>query len=312
MSVVRVLFMGTADFAVTPLESLISDKHFEVVAVVTQPDRPAGRKMQLRPSPVKEKALEHGITVIAPENVNTPEILDQIRSFKAEAAVVVAFGQLLKQDLLDIFPQGAVNIHGSLLPRWRGAAPIQRALMEGDEVSGVALQKIVLALDAGDVIGVRKVPLSDDIDCEVLYNQLKVLGADLLRLEFMDYLRGNLVATKQDEAQVCIAKKIKKEEGEINWNLSARKIFNNYRGLKMWPGVWTKRDGKMLKLHNIKIIENLSGDAGRIIQINSDSFVIACGEGALEIFEVQAESKPRMDVKSYMSGKAFSIGEQLG
>lgn len=311
MSVIPVVFMGTADFAVTALEALIKDEHYDVVGVVSQPDRPAGRKMQLKASPVKELALKHELAIYTPESINTEEGISQLRAWNAEVGVVVAFGQILKQEVIDSFERGCVNIHGSLLPRWRGAAPIQRALMEGDKESGVTLQKIDLALDAGDMIGVRKVELTDDIDAPILYDKLKHLGAELIQIELMDYIRGNLGLVRQDESDITIAKKLKKEDGVINWSLPAREIFNRYRGMKIWPGSWGIRDGKTLKIHNMKPVDK-KGEPGTVIDFTKESFTVACGQDALEIFEVQPESKAKMTAEAYLAGRPFKKGEALG
>ncbi|MFK8137072.1 MAG: methionyl-tRNA formyltransferase, partial [Bdellovibrionales bacterium] len=281
--------------------------------VVSQPDRPAGRKMQLKASPVKELAVENNIPIITPESINKPETLEELRSYKAEIGVVVAFGQLLKQELLDLFPRGCVNIHGSILPRWRGAAPIQRTLTEGDTEAGVALQKIVLALDAGDVIGIRKFPLDPDMDAVELYEKLKNLGASLLEVELMDYVRGNLFPEAQDESKITIAKKIKKEEGLIHWSEDAEIIYNKYRGLKMWPGVWTKRFDKTLKIQKMGRNDlDSKGEPGKVIRVEKDHCVVQCGKGSLKIYEVQPESKAKMSFESYNAGKPLSEGETLG
>ncbi|HWU43744.1 MAG TPA: methionyl-tRNA formyltransferase, partial [Bdellovibrio sp.] len=192
MSKVRVCFLGTPEFAVTSLKALLSDDHFEVVGVVTQPDRPAGRKLQLTPSPVKQLAIVNNLKVLAPEALKkNPLMLDEIRNWGAEVAVVVAFGQILTQEFLDSFRFGCVNIHGSILPRWRGAAPIQRAIEAGDLESGVTLQKMVKKLDAGDIIGLRRIKITPEMNAMELHDQLALLGADLLRVELMDYVRGN-------------------------------------------------------------------------------------------------------------------------
>jgi len=224
VSLIRIAFLGTPEFARFQLESLINDEHFEVVGVISQPDRPSGRKMKLKPSPVKVLAEEHNIPVLTPEKVK--DVLDEIKTWKAEAAIVVAFGQILTQSFLDIFPLRVVNIHGSILPRWRGAAPIQRAIMSGDTDTGVSLQIMIKKLDAGDVLGIREIKISDAVDAVDLHDQMKVLGADLLHIEFMDYLRGHLVGQPQDEKLVTYATKLEKSEGEINWLLSHRVLFN--------------------------------------------------------------------------------------
>lgn len=315
MSKVRVCFLGTPEFAVTSLQALIQDSHFQVVGVVTQPDRPAGRKMQLTPSPVKKLALGHGLPVLTPESLRkAPDQVEEIRSWGAEVAVVVAFGQILTQEFLDMFPFGAVNVHGSVLPRWRGAAPIQRGIEAGDKESGVTLQKMVKKLDAGDIIGIRRVPLDEDITALELHDKLAVLGADLLRVELMDYVRGNLVPQPQDESKVTYAHKIEKSESEIKWQLPAVEIHNKIRALTMGPGTYTLVDGKKLKLHKTKPGEKAGSqpEAGKIVAVNEDFISVQCGGGILNIYEVQPESRTRMKVSDFLKGHPLKAGEFLG
>lgn len=314
MSVVRIVFLGTPDFAVAPLEALAKDSHFEIARVYTQPDRPAGRNLKVRPSPVKEKAIELGLQVEAVENINAPEVIEQIKSMNVDSAVVVAFGQILKPEFLDIFHFSAVNVHSSLLPRWRGAAPMQRALMADDEETGVALQVIVPQLDAGPVIGVRKVKLSDDIDIVKLYDILKQKSCELVTIEFMDYIRGNLIAEPQDSSQVTIAKKIKKEEGLIDWSKSARDIFNQIRALKGWPGTWTFYSGKPLKIISAQVQEatRAGGKGGQVLDADASGLVVQCGIGTLRVIEVQPESRAAMKVADYLRGYPLKPGEWLG
>jgi methionyl-tRNA formyltransferase len=308
LSKIRIVFLGTADFALPSLETLCKDEHYEVVSVVTQPDRPAGRKLELTPSPVKVLATSLNCPVFTPESINTEESIEYIRKLRAEAAVVVAYGQILSEEFIRLFPKGAVNLHGSLLPRWRGAAPVQRAVMYGDAESGVTLQKIALKLDAGDVLGVRKVKITDSMDSQELYDKLKVFGADLLHIEFMDYLRGNLTGMKQDVSQVTIAKKIKKEEGIIDWNKSQAEIWNQYKALKMWPGVWTFVNGKMLKVHKMEKVTK-KGAPGKVLDKDSSGLIVACKDGAFKLLEVQPESKAKMQIKDFVNG--FEVPEVL-
>ncbi len=314
MSRFRVVFFGTPDFAVESLKSLIQDEHFEVVGVVTQPDRPAGRRMRLTPSPVKQLALERGLPVLTPEKASAPEILEELARYRAEVGVVVAFGQILSQSLLNLFPHGCVNVHGSLLPRWRGAAPIQRALMAGDAESGVSLQKIGRQLDAGEVLGTRHVILDENVDAVSLYQQLKILGADLLTVELMDFLRGNLVAHPQDEKGVTVAPKIAKSEAEIHWSHSARQIFNQVRGLTLGPASWTRgRGGQMVKVWRTRIVsEDRVGEPGRVQAIDDEGVVVECGLGLLKLLEVQPESKARMSALDYVRGYGVELAMQLG
>jgi methionyl-tRNA formyltransferase len=315
VSKVRICFLGTPDFAVTSLKALMDDEHFEVVGVVTQPDRPAGRKMQLTPSPVKSLAQARGLRVISPESLKkNPLILAEIQRWGAEVAVVVAFGQILSQEFLDLFPFGAVNVHGSILPRWRGAAPIQRSLEAGDKESGVALQKVAKKLDAGDIIGIRRLSLDDEINAQELHDKLAVLGADLLSVELMDYMRGNLVPTPQNESQVTYAHKIEKSEGEINWLLPAVEIHNKVRALVMGPGTYTWLNGKKIKIHKTKVSEKSGAPTktGMVMDVNQEFLAVQCDSGILNIYEVQPESRTRMKVSDFLKGHPLKAGDHFG
>lgn len=314
MSRIRTLFLGTPDIARTCLEAMIKDAHFEVVGVVTQPDRPAGRKLQLQPSPVKELVLPLGIPVLTPENINTPEVMEQIAAFKAEVAVVVAFGQILKKPFLKLFPNKVVNVHASVLPRWRGAAPIQRALMAGDTETGVCLQVMVRKLDAGAVLGTRRFALTPEMTAWDSYKKCEELGAKLLEVDLMDYLRGNLTPVPQDESQVTYAHKIEKAESEIDWSWPAEKIHNLVRGLAMGPVAQTRRDGKILKVHRTRVTA-LSKEAtppGAAVKSPEKTLIVQCGVGSLELLEVQPESRAKMPIEEYLRGYPVKPGDQFG
>jgi methionyl-tRNA formyltransferase len=314
VSEVRVCFLGTPEFAAVALKRVLEDSHYKVVGVVTQPDRPAGRKLQLTPSPVKKLALENGLTVLTPENLRKePEMVEVIKSWNAEVAIVVAFGQILDQKFLDLFSLGCVNVHSSILPRWRGAAPIQRAVETGDKITGVCLQKVVLKLDAGDVIGIRQVVLDDEINSLELHDQLAILGADLLHIELMDYIRGNLVAVPQDESQVTYAKKIDKVECELDFKQPARTLHNKIRAFTWGPGTFTTFEGKRLKIHKTRINDEIkSGTPGQVIEVKKDSFFVQTGSGILEILEVQPESKSKQSAHDFIAGSKISKGAMLG
>ncbi len=311
MSKVRVCFCGTPEFALVSLKALLEDEHFEVVGVVTQPDRPAGRKMILTPSPVKSLAIAQGLPVLSPESVNKDFILTEIQKWGAEVAVVVAFGQILSTKFLNLFPLGAVNIHGSILPRWRGAAPIQRAIEAGDTESGVTLQKVVKELDAGDLLGLRKITIDPQMDAMQLHDKLAVLGAELLHIELMDYARGNLAATPQDPAGITYAKKLDKLESEIKWSEPAVKIHNKIRAFKMGPGTYTWLAGKKLKLHQTEVVSG-SGSPGSVIDVGSDFVTVATGDGALKLLAVQPESRNRMMVTDFLKGHPLKKGDLIG
>jgi methionyl-tRNA formyltransferase len=318
MSRIRVCFLGTPHFAEVHLEALLSDSQFEVVGVVTQPDRPAGRKMQLSPSPVKLKALNANIPVLTPENLKKQtELLEQIKKWQADVAVVVAFGQILSEEFLQSFKFGAVNVHGSLLPRWRGAAPIQRALEAGDRVSGVCLQKMVKQLDAGAIIGERKVELNDSIDAVELYERLSFLGCELLKTELPQYIRGEITLRDQDESQVTYATKIDKKESELDLNQSAEKIHNKVRAFSMGPGTFILVGGKRLKILKTQVVPILNSNLkpGTIYTIFHDELVLQTQNGGLKLIEVQPESKPRMIIsdflKSYLSLNQIEKGDRF-
>ncbi len=312
MSRVRALFMGTPEIAAFCLEKMLADEHFEIVGVVSQPDRPAGRKMQLTPSPVKALALQHNLKVITPEKVSEEGVMSALATLKAEVVVVVAFGQILSQKFLDQYPNRVVNVHASLLPRWRGAAPIQRAIMAGDHETGVCLQTVVRKLDAGAVLGARKITITDQMDALSLHEEMKKWAADLLSVELMDYMRGNLTPVPQDESKVTVAPKIDKAEGLVDWKLSAREIFNRLRGLQLGPGAFTVRDGKRLKLVKVEPLEaGGKGDPGQVLEVKPDSFVVACGKGSLRVLKVQPESKGAMPAAEYLKGHALHVGEQF-
>lgn len=311
MSVVRVCFLGTPDFAAKHLQSLLDDDHYKVVGVVTQPDRPSGRKMQLTPSPVKELALKHNIEVITPENLRKePEALEKIKSWQAEVAVVVAFGQILSQEFLDSFTYGAVNVHGSLLPKWRGAAPIQRSIEAGDTVTGVCLQRMVKKLDAGPVIGERRVQLDSEINATELYDRLATLGCELLHVELMDYIRGNLAPQPQDESLVSIAPKIEKEESLLDFSRSAESLHNKIRAFSMGPGTYVNFQGKRLKIHKTKVYAAApTVKPGEVAAVGPAELIIQTSQGQLALLEVQPESKNRMTIADFLKSHQLSKGQ---
>jgi methionyl-tRNA formyltransferase len=303
VSKVRVCFFGTPEFAVTSLQALLSDEHFEVVGVVTQPDRPRGRKLQLTPSPVKSLALANNLKVLCPESLKkNPLMVDAIKTWRAEVGVVVAFGQILTEEFMSTFNFGCVNVHGSILPRWRGAAPIQRAIEAGDTTSGVTLQKMVKRLDAGDVIGGRNVEIGPDMDAQELHDKLAVLGADLLKVELMDHIRGNLAAIPQDEALVTYAKKIEKSEAQIDWSQKAQNIHNKVRAFVMGPGTYAELKGMKVKIHKTKVTGEKSGSAPGTLSVDKDRLLVQTGEGLLELLVVQPESRNKISAQEFIKG----------
>jgi methionyl-tRNA formyltransferase len=311
MNVIRVCFLGTPDFAAKHLDSILKNKKYLVVGVVTQPDRPAGRKMQLTPSAVKTLAIQNQLEVMTPENLRQePEQFEKIKSWNADVAVVVAFGQILAQDFLDSFKFGAVNVHGSLLPLWRGAAPIQRSIEAGDLVTGVSLQKMVKKLDAGAVIAEKKVKLDLEINATELYNQLAVLGCELVNEELYNYIKGELKATEQDETKVTLAAKIEKQESLLDWKMPASQIHNKVRAFSMGPGTYVMLQNKRFKIHKTKVVDfKFSGIAAKINSISATELLIETSEGILSLLEVQPESKPKMLIQDFLKSAPFKKGD---
>jgi methionyl-tRNA formyltransferase len=308
----RVVYLGTPQFAVEPLKVLLDHPKIEIVKVITQPDRPAGRKMKLCPSPVKVFCQDEGVPFETIENVNEESVIEGLKALNADVGMIVAFGQILRKNFLELFPKGVVNIHGSLLPRWRGAAPIQRALMEGDLETGVSLQKVVRKLDAGDVVGKVAIRIREDHNSATLFEELTHLCCQLVREDFVKYLEGEITPEPQDESMVTIAQKILKEEGLIDWSRPAREIHNRIRGLWGWPGSWTVRDGKPLKVFRCEFEESDRGAPGEVIEVGKESLLVACKEGALRIFEVQPPNKAQLSVETYLCGYPVKEGERFG
>lgn len=309
---IKTVFFGTPEFAIPTLEALVEDSKFEVKHVISQPDRPAGRKMRLTPSAVKARAQELGLPVHTPEKCNTEEFLEFFKAQEADLAVVVAFGQILPQKLLQLLPNKFVNLHGSLLPRWRGAAPIQRAIMEGDLKSGVSLQVMVKKLDAGDVISEVATLIEPNENAISLHDRLALLGARLVQETLPDYLQGKITPTAQEESQVTYAHKIDKAESLIDWNLPAKQIHQNLRGLALGPGAHCVFRGKKLKIHRaLALAEESSVPVGAVSQVDAHSFTVQTGKGQLQILEVQPESKAKMDVKAFLAGNALEAGQSL-
>lgn len=311
MNRIKVCFLGTPEFAADHLRSLLKNPNYKVVGVVTQPDRPMGRKMHLTPSAVKVLAIENNIPVLTPESLRREsETFEKIKSWQTDIAVVVAFGQILTQDFLDSFKFGAVNVHGSLLPLWRGAAPIQRSIEAGDKETGVSLQRMVKKLDAGPVIGERTVKLNDEITATELYEKLSVLGCELLDQDLLKYIKGEIKPHEQDETKVTLAPKIEKTESLLDWNMSATAIHNRVRAFTMGPGTYVMYQGKRLKIHKTKVVDTAAvGAAGTIISVSSSELLIQTGQGVLSILEVQPESKSKISIVDFLKSTALKKGD---
>ncbi|HEY0074515.1 MAG TPA: methionyl-tRNA formyltransferase [Abditibacteriaceae bacterium] len=312
----KLIFMGTPALAVPCLDALREDH--EIALVVTQPDKPSGRGNKLMPSAVKARALELGLPVAQPEKARHEEFLRQLREVKPEGIAVVAYGQILPNAILEMPLEfhthgGCVNLHYSLLPRWRGAAPVQHALLSGDEVTGVTCQHMAQKLDAGEIILQREVPILSDETTGDLWQRLTPIGADALR-EAMQLLEaGKAPRLPQDEAQVTYASMLTKDDGRLNWQDSAQNLHNRARAVNPWPGAWCEWNGEMLKIWRTQVLEgNYSGAVpGAILEVEDEAMLVQTGEGILKILEVQAPGKPRMNPAAWSRGHGAGSGKKF-
>lgn len=332
----RIVFMGTPDFAVGTLKALIGSGH-EVAAVITQPDKPKGRGKAMQATPVKEAALEAGIPVYQPRKVRDPEFIEQFRQLKPDAAVVVAFGQIIPQAILDIPKHGCINVHGSLLPKYRGAAPIQWAVIDGEKESGVTTMRMDAGLDTGDMILKAVVPLDEKETGGSLFDKLSRTGADLL-LETLDKIEdGTAVYEKQGESTTAYAAMLKKDQGLIDWSKDAVSIERLIRGLNPWPSAYTHLDGKTLKIWAADVEESepevaepemtepevivpkVAGQGcdckdsacGTVTEVTKKDFRVKTGNGILIIKELQPEGKKRMSADAFLRGYHLEAGTVL-
>ena len=308
----RVVFMGTPDFSVPTLECIIEAGH-EVVGVVTQPDKAKGRGKKVVYTPVKEKALEHGLTVYQPRRAREPEFIEQLRALNPDVMVVVAFGQILPKELLDIPKYGCVNVHASLLPKYRGAAPIQWAVIRGEKVSGVTTMQMDVGLDTGDMLLKAEVPLAEDETGGSLHDKLSVLGGDLLIETLKGLEAGTIVPEKQDDSQSGeYARMLDKSLGKIDFSMRAEEIERLIRGLNPWPSAYTSYNNKTMKLWKARVVPGGEAVPGQVLAVDKKGFTVQTGDGALQILELQMEGKKRMDAGAFLRGCPLTAGEILG
>lgn len=308
----RIVFMGTPDYAEVALKKLIESDH-EIVLVVTQPDKPVGRKQVLTPPPVKTLALEHGLEVYQPERIKRPECVEYLRRYEADLFVVAAFGQILSQEILDMPKICCINSHASLLPKYRGAAPIQWSIVNGDEFTGVTIQRMNIGVDTGDIVSKVEVPIEATETGESLFDKLAIVGADLLLNTVNDIEAGVATYTPQIEAEATHVGMIKKEDGLLDFSMSAHLLDCRIRGFYPWPGCYTYLGDKVLKVWTAKVSTDMkTGVPGEIVMTSKNSFGVATGDGVLEITEVQLEGKKRMSAGDFMRGNGIEIGMRLG
>ena len=300
--------MGTPDFAVPCLERLIEAGH-EVAAVFTQPDKPRGRKMIMTPPEVKVCALAHGLTVYQPNTLRGGEAMKIVEAIAPDCIVVAAYGKILPKEMLDLPLYGCINVHGSLLPKYRGSAPIQWSVINGDQQTGVTIMQMGEGVDTGDMLYQKAIPIEIDDTAESMFDKLSALGGDMI-VEALDKLKkGELTAVKQEEALATHAPMLDKRISEIDWQKSALEVHNLVRGLYSWPIAQTTLHGKKLKIYRTSLGKG-NGEAGTVIK--TDPLTIACGEGAVVIEELQLEGKKRMDAKTFLIGHPMKKGDMLG
>ena len=304
--------MGTPSFAAASLRVLLERGH-SVAAVFTQPDRPAGRGRLPRPPAVKDLALERGLVVEQPERLRDPAVVERVRALGPEAIVVAAYGRILPKMLLDIPPRGAINVHASLLPRYRGAAPIQRAILAGDMQTGITIMQMNERMDEGDILLQEALPIHEDDTAETLGKRLSALGARLLA-ETLDRLaRGDVVPRKQNDQEATLAPMVTKEEGAVDWRRGAVEIARAVRAFSPWPSAYTKLAGRSLKIHRATAVTEAAHETpGTIVSADGDRLEVATGEGRLRLLDVQLEGKRRLTAREFLAGHPLHRGDRLG
>ncbi|MDD6351528.1 MAG: methionyl-tRNA formyltransferase [Lachnospiraceae bacterium] len=305
----RIIFMGTPDFAVTTLEALYQAGH-EIVLAVTQPDKPRGRKGEPQFSDVKKWAVVHDIPVFQPDRIRKPENIEELRKYPADIMVVAAYGQILPKEILDMPPYGCVNVHASLLPRYRGAAPIQWSILNGDKETGVTTMQMGVGLDDGDILEQRVVPIDPEETGGSLFDKLAIVGGQLIVQTLKDLEEGKVKAIPQDEEKATHVGMLKKSMGNLNWSRPASELHNYVRGLNPWPSAYSYLNGKMVKIWKSSCLDgNKDAVPGTILSLSDQGIEVAAGEGSLLLEEIQMEGKKRMDAKSFLLGHPLKVGE---
>ena len=308
----KIVFMGTPDYAVSALEALIEAGH-TITAVVTQPDKAKGRSGKLSFSPVKEFALEKQIPVLQPQRIKRPEAVEELRQYEADVFVVAAFGQILSKEILEMPKYGSLNIHASLLPKYRGSSPIQWAVINGEEKTGITIMQMNEGIDTGDILYQKEIPIEEEETGESLFEKLSELGAHAI-VEALSLLEaGSLTPDPQNEALATHTVMLTKEMGQLNFHKTAAELERLIRGLNSWPSAYTYLNGKQLKIWKAKVCEGDANAAcGTVLRVEKDGFAVACGQDALFITSLQLEGKKRMDCREFLLGNAIKQGSKLG
>ena len=315
MADLRIIFFGTADLACASLSALAASAVGDVVGVVTQPDRPKGRELRLTPSPVKALAQELKLPVLQPERARDPQFIQTLAELRLDLIVVAAYGQILPPALLDLPRHGCLNVHTSLLPKYRGAAPIQWAILNGDCETGVTIMKMDPGLDTGDILTQHTTSIVPEDNAQTLHDRLARLGAELLIQTIPDFLAGKILPRPQPSESVSYARKITKEDGRLDWNRPARVLWNQVRAFTPWPGSFTflpaTTERPLLKIRQVEVVENASGQPGEILRAERADLVVACGEQALRLLVLQREGGRRLSAAEFLSGHPLQAGQRL-
>ncbi|HHV39490.1 MAG TPA: methionyl-tRNA formyltransferase [Tepidimicrobium sp.] len=307
-----IVFMGTPEFSIPALESLDASGH-NIVLVVTQKDRPRGRGKKVQPTPIKAKALELGLEVYQPKSINSREAIDMLKEKSPDCIVVAAYGQILKKEILKLPRYGCINIHASLLPRHRGAAPINWALISGDEETGITIMEMDQGLDTGDILSAEKIPIKPEDDSQTLHDKLAQLGGQLI-VETLDNIgRGMVTKLHQNDSLSTYAPRLSKDMGKIDWNSSGDDIVNLVRGLKPWPSAYTSYKKQDIKIHKVRKVEKFSQeDTGMVVKVSEKGIYVNCLDSCIIIEELQFPGKRRMQVSEYLRGNQFDSHVKLG
>jgi len=308
----RALFFGTPEIAVPALEAL--HEVAEIAAVVSQPDRPAGRGLALRPPPVKQRALELGLEVHQPTRVRTPDFVEWVASKQADVALVMAYGRILTQQVLDAPARGCMNLHASLLPKYRGASPITWAVVHGETETGISLMQMDAGLDTGPVYSMHRIAIETEQTAGELAERLARLAADVVRADLAAAVEQRLVAQPQDASKATHAPILSREHGRMDWGRSARSLHDHVRGMQPWPGSFTQVHGKLLKVlrARVRAEEGQQASPGTVLVADAGGLVVACGSGALELLQVQLEGRKALGAREFVAGRGVGQGEVLG
>ncbi len=314
ISKLRIIFMGTAEFACPILKAIHREADFEIPAVLTQPDRPKGRNLELQYPPVKQAALSEGLAVMQPERARNPEVIEKVKQLRPDLIVVVAYGQILPQSLLDVPRFGCLNVHTSVLPKYRGAAPIQWAILDDEEETGVTIMKMDAGLDTGPILSEKRTPITPEDDSQTLHDRLADIGAALIVPTIRDYVAGKIAPVPQAGEGASYARKITKEDGRIDWTQPARVLWNRIRAFTPWPGAFTflhaEPKPRLLKIWKADVA-GAQGPPGEIQQADKHGILVACGEGALLITELQREGGRRVTAQEFLAGANLKAGNRL-